>query len=418
MYYCIYRRKRLTGPNAGGVLALCVSLIMTIFCGSSVRGDEYVLLQNGNVIQGTATSVGPIVVIRSGAGSELKLEARQVAFSASTLSELYDFRVASRQTSDVTSHHDDARWCLRNGLYAEMTEALQAAQTLDPTHPETIRLRRQLQAAINSSQGQAAADFNRDDHSHASPVLAASSTPPREPPLQRSDDALVELNVSGDALAFFTSRVQPVLINRCGNSGCHRSPAESHWNLTHMGVQVRPPARMTRLNLVATLKLVNQAEPLESDLLRYAVHPHAGRREPPLRRVDDVALDSLREWVHQVSMWDESNHAVPLDPRSPLDAPTEFATDSTLALPRSASPRFFKTLPLSPVMQAGHIEAHSDSGIGQPVLPTSFSHAAVPADSRPTDSRPTRLPPIDDPFDPNIFNRHYRDEAAASGADK
>lgn len=367
---------------------------------TSSRGNDYVLLQNGNVIRGAASTIGPMVVIRRDEGNEVKLDARQVAHIAPTLRELYEFRVARRRIRDTASCHEDARWCFRNGLYAEMAEVLEIAHQFDPTHPETVRLRRQLQVALDAASKPAdvASSASLAVDTTDSGVMAVSKTPREQPP-QKSDDELMSLNLSGDALMYFTSRVQPILINRCGNNGCHRSPSEASWQLTHMGVQVRPPARMTRLNLVETLALIDKGQPENSKLLQYAVQPHGGRREPPLRATDDVALEVLQQWAHHALHSQASEPWMPLTPLGEMP-------DQAAAIISPTSPMMNVPSATGAVQQVGFVD---DGGLGDLPLPVVPPAPRQPQPILPSGAaRPTRLPPVENPFDPEIFNRHYR----------
>lgn len=363
------------------------------------RADDYVLLQNGNVIQGTAAAIGPMVVIRHGQGNEVKLDARQVAHIAPTLQELHAFRVAGRRIRDAASCHDDARWCFRNGLYDEMAAALDAAQEFDPSHPETTRLRRQLQVVLDAASKPLVTLPLQDEAVQPASGVIALPVASRAQPRQATDDELMGLNLSSDALMYFTSRVQPILINRCGNNGCHRSPSDTSWQLTHMGVQVRPPARMTRLNLVATLALIDKTQPENSKLLRYALQPHGGRRESPLRPSDDVAIEALRQWTQTAISSHAGESWVPLTPLGEVPAQAA-AVVPTPSQPLAVAPG------ASPVQQAGFVD---DAVLSDRPLPVV---APAPRPSPPVTpdgaAKPMRLPPVENPFDPAIFNRHYR----------
>lgn len=391
--------RRLGVRCASGALGLLLWLAAVGLSALPSRGGDYVLLQNGNVIRGTASPIGPMVVVRYDQGNEVKLDARQVAHIAPTLRELYEFRVAGRRIRDAASWHNDARWCFRNGLYAEMAEALDAAEAFDPSHPETARLRRQLQLALDVSPRPPVALAAEQVDAEAAAGVPLPSSTPRESPRQTTDEDLMSLNLSSDALMYFTSRVQPILVNRCGNNGCHRSPSEATWQLTHMGVQVRPPARMTRLNLVATLELIDKEQPENSKLLQYAVQPHGGRREPPLRPSDDMALEVLRQWTQHAYYSDAGEQWAPLTPLGPT--PVEAAAVvPTMPQAQNAVPT------ANPIQQVGFVD---DPALGASPLP------AVPPAPRQTQpvppggaSRPTRLPPVENPFDPEIFNRLYR----------
>lgn len=376
--------------------------------GKPAGDQQYVLLHNGNVLRGSVVVAGPQVLLRTGKSSEIKLDAQQVAFTAPTLGGLYTFRAAQRDSNDLAGHLEDARWCLRGGLHDEMGQSLQAARRLDDSHPELLRLQRQLQVALQPPPAapvalvpQPAAPAEAEAAAKAEAETAAAA---RTPPPWTADAELEDLQVSSDLLAHFTSRVQPILLNRCGNAGCHRSPTEAAWQLTHMGVQVRPPARMTRLNLVATLQWIDRAAPEQSELLRYAVEPHAGRREPPLRPSDDVAIHALQLWAHLVAQSSLGERAVPLTPLAD-PAQTTAAVPAAVPLPRLPQQTAAGS---SDVQQAGYLWEQDFATEPVPA-------ATTPPRSRsgsPAASRPTRLPPVDDPFDPGIFNRLYRTGAA------
>lgn len=397
MYHCLHGSTRLA-KNIRKLLLLCIASSIGMHCFATARSDEYVLLQNGNVIQGTAVSAGPSVLIRSGGGNELKLASSQVAFSAATLGELYNFRVATRATNDLSSHHDDARWCLRNGLFAQMSEALDAAEVVDPAHPETLRLRRQWQAAVSGAIAkQMVENPGHEGSSHAAATADPSPAPAADVPADRIDDEFAGVGVSRQALTYFTTRVQPILINRCGNSGCHRSPTDSSWNLTHLGAHSRPSARMTRLNLVATLALMDHAQPSQSELLQYAVHAHAGRREPPLRSSDDVAIDSLRQWVALVSLEESADWS------APQGAPLEVSFNAAGIHAGLSGPPPAPSAATEPTLrQSNYLQQQSAASS----LAVRSRRAPAAIDAEPL--RPVRLPPINDPFDPDIFNRNYR----------
>ena len=370
--------------------------------GKPAGDQQYVLLRNGNVLQGSVVVAGPQVLLRTGKSSEIKLDAHQVAFTAPTLDELYRFRVARRDPNDLAGHLEDARWCLRGGLYDAMSQSLQAARRLDDTHPELLRLQRQLQVALEPPPAAPLARLPEP----AAPAGAEAETAAaaRTPPPWTADAELEDLQVSSDLLAHFTSRVQPILLNRCGNAGCHRSPTEAAWQLTHMGVQVRPPARMTRLNLVATLPWIDRAAPEQSELLRYATEPHAGRREPPLRPNDEVAIHALQLWAHLVAQSSLGERAVPL---TPLADPAQATAAVPAAVPLPRLPEQ-TAAGSSDVQQAGYLWEQDFATEPVPAATTPPRSQSGPTAA----SRPTRLPPVDDPFDPGIFNRLYRTGAA------
>lgn len=399
-------------------------LVMTfVFSVTSNRSDaqDFILLSNGNVIQGKIHSIGNQVIIDRGDGNEVRLAARQVLHSAPTLSQLYRYRQQQRQHPHVESYQDDARWCYRHQLYDEMEQALDIAGALDPTHPETLRLRRQLASATRPTSDieLAKVDLNALRSTPAAGQVVIGVVPQtvnRHQVEEASEAALAAANLSNQAVSYFGNRVQPLLINRCGNSGCHRSPTESQWQLTHMGVHVRPPSRMTMLNLLATLSIVNRESGLESDLLKYATTPHGGKMEAPLKRGDDAAVESLNEWVKEVNQHDDNQH----DVTAAGVALTELPDIENQATPVMAGNTRSVALPSrpAPVRQITHLESEAPLAFDE--IANKPSTPLRKPTTRSTDSRnrPTRLPTVENPFDPEIFNRNYRDVAGTSSRDR
>lgn len=377
---------------------------MTTTVPSAATDDAagFVLLRNGNVIQGSAKLLGTTVVIDRGDGSELRLDRRQVSCVASSLDEVYRYRTANRPFPDVKSFNDDARWCLQNRLYDEMAVALDAAAMLDPSHPETLRLRRSLDAITGKS------DKGRGG------LVMADAFPDRDQgrASEREDDGIDDSQWPSGALAHFANPIQPLLINRCGNAGCHRSPTDANWQLSHLGIGVRTPARLTRLNLAATLGQIESSSPQTSPLLRYATMAHAGRGDAPLKRGDESAIESLRDWVTQVADW-ESGHDS--DVAAKIPAPSQPPARSR-PVRGDMIDRQIESEPA--VRQAGFVDQprESSGGFGPdrgnwpvadvvPAAGTSRERTTTRGGDR---MKPQRLPKVENPFDPAIFNRVYR----------
>lgn len=374
--------------------------------------QDFILLSNGNVIQGKATVIGNHVIIDRGDGNELKLAGRQVLHSAPTLIDLYRYRQRQSRQPHVESYQEDARWCFRHQLYVEMKQALDAADQLDPSHPETLRLRRQLAAIavgnFNTDLVRLEIDALQSPSAAGSVVVAVAPQTVKRPPAEEIvEQGLAKANLSLQAVSYFSNRVQPLLLNRCGNSGCHRSPSDTNWQLTYMGTHVRPSARMTKLNLLATLSLVNQANYMESDLLKFATTTHGGKSEAPLKRGDDAALESLIEWVKEVSQQ--------MDGEDMNSLPDSLDVSGHAVTARSGDSRSDASTPdPARVRQVAYLEGE------EPFAFNAIATKPLIRDSEPKidRNRPTRLPTVENPFDPEIFNRYYREGVIANSRDR
>lgn len=414
------RSARAPGP-------LLVLLAMLACCGTfgdrtlpQARGEDgYILLQNGNVLRGEVTTLGNLAVIRRDNVERLKLHASDVAHVADTIGGLYQHRASKREQHDLQGLLEDARWCFRNDLLAEADQVLKLAEALAPGYPATIRLRRQWQAAVLPKTAEDA------DRVRVVGFEEPIAKTPSEQAESELDQELQDLGVPDGALAHFSRQVQPLLITRCGNNGCHRAPSERGWELTHRGTHVRPPGRMTKQNLAKSLAWVNRSEPGQSELLRYALLPHGGKKDPPVKQSDDLALPVIRSWAESVATWGSeaagdsptTNLRTPLTTLPPLP-------ENSLAVPVGPSSAAFTAPPVSPrgggsVRQVSHLDEAIDlepgwsagnaapvapGGSGQPGNATGFGDASGVGAPK----RVARLPTVANPFDPEIFNRSYR----------
>jgi hypothetical protein len=385
------------------------------------RGEDgYVLLQNGNVIRGEVVTLGDLAVIRRDNVERLKLHSSDVAHAAGTIDELYQHRASKRDQYDLQGLLEDARWCFRNGLPAEAERALKSAEELAPGHPVAIRLRRQWQSSLQPTNAE---DADRVRVVAFEEPIAKTASEQAESEL---DQQLQDLSVPDGALAHFSRQVQPLLISRCGNNGCHRSPSERGWVLTHRGNHVRPPGRMTKQNLATTLDWVNRNEPGQSELLRHALLAHGGKKDPPVKQSDDQALPVIRGWLDSIATWapaaknsTASDSAAPLTGLVPLP-------EGSVAVPLGRASAPFAAIVSPPgtdsqtpsvaggrVRQVGYLEGPGDLEPGWPattvpVAPIGYGQADNGRVGPGMPKRVARLPTVDNPFDPEIFNRSYR----------
>jgi hypothetical protein len=327
--------------------AFCLA-VMGLLDGKTLKGeDAYILLRNGNVIRGNVEKSNGVAIIERGGNRRLKLDAIEVMGQGSSLRDLFVLRMRQRDRFDVSGLLEDARWGLRNGLLDEMEQPLKMVEMLDPTHPQLLLLRRQLEIAKRTPS--VVADKTAPDKSapeRGAPRAAETPAAPgnnvrlataieRTPAasaglggpiaVDREEEAIdAELAQAGapeGAVAHFSRHVQSLLISRCGNAGCHRSPTEAEWQLQHRGSHVRPPGRMTKTNLATTLRWIDRSRTGESELLKHAIRPHGGRDVAAIRNSDDPALDALKRWIESVVLWEtqvSSGEAVPLTKLKPI----------------------------------------------------------------------------------------------------
>jgi hypothetical protein len=341
--------------------------------------DGCVLLKNDHVLFGQARQLGEYVIVRSRQGGEIRLPREQVACWAPSIRNLYQFRVDHRQSGDLNTHLSDASWCLRYDLFDLAAAELRAAYAIDATSPEARRIEQRLDRRI--SQGRSGPKENQ-----------STAGPPQVAPVQFESPVIenASKSIEGRPLQLFASQIQPMLVNRCSNCHSHRLADQTNvkWRIFAPPSGTRASAEFTRSNLDATLPYLDNGNPAESPLLKYATTKHGGG-EAPLGLRNAKAVNGLQRWVGMTAV---ALNAETASPASANKTTTNEAAFSPVSAPQSvATPR------------STYSELTSVSTIQE-------NEGNTPDQVEPQDvssSGPSRLPIVENPFDPDLFNRRF-----------
>lgn len=364
------------------LLVLCNSVPLVGQTPATVElGNERgpcVLLRNQNVLFGQATQRGNDVSIVRGDNSEIHVPRSEVLCWADSLRDLYLFRVDQRsdfrvdQRSDINTgvHLEDARWCLRYGLFDLTARELLQVYRKDKNNQAAQRIEQELRRRIAAQSQEskspvalATSNVTPDDaEPESTAVVAASHTEPQSEPNEFSPTMIHS----------FARDVQPILANRCGR--CHNTTTESSWTLHLPSRGSRPSARMTRANLAVTARYVNFQSPLKSELRLRALDGHAGASSMHTTR-DSAAMRSIESWLEAAQ-----------PPGTALARAKQVYASEKPQL-RSETPRSIASDGIDEGTQSDDSELDA---------------------SQVDDSQPAgRLPEVANPFDPEIFNRRF-----------
>jgi hypothetical protein len=187
-----------------------------------------------------------------------------------------------------------------------------------------------------------------------------------------------------EAIEGFASRVQPLLLNRCGAAICHGLRSASAFQLVGPGWGKTVTQKYTQRNLAAVWQQLDLAQPEASPLLTVPAKPHAGLPTPVFGEHDQPQLELLKAWVRT------AGQAAP--------PPISVATSPGHLLQTSLR----QPVPLPAAGEA--------SGAAGASLQAAGPSAA--------NDRGTSLPALDfrDPFDPERFNRQFLQPVASPGS--
>lgn len=341
----------------------CVLLFGEPIWSSEATGQPahgVLVLRNGEVLAGTTTKVGDRYVVAKNDGSELRIPTRDVEMHCLNLDEAYIRRRQTVAPRDASAHLQLADWCLRCGLHARAADELLAAISIAPRDPRIGGLERRLRLA-------------------ADPVPAretASAAPPPAPQLDELERVLSAL--PSDAVESFASRVQPLLLNRCGANACHGGRSPTEFQLISPGWGKTLTLRYTQRNLLAAYRQVDFATPEASPLLTVPGGPHGGLDSSVFGERDRPQFELLDAWVKKASLTTAAPQ--PVSVASPPGQLFQSSLRQPIPLPKTTD----------------------DSGID----PTDGPYP-LPSNSSPAEMASVGVD-FRDPFDPERFNRQFQ----------
>lgn len=258
-----------------------------------------------------------------------------------------------------------ARWCFMNQMPSQAAEQVEAALRLEPHRSDARELLKQIESATSPKPFHAAGD----------PAPAATTADGFSRFAERTS-AGVRLSTHGD----FVQRVQPLLMNKCGNAACHGVSSTSAFQLQNVHTGVRHQRSSSDDNMTTVMRFIDATRPRQSPMTRAIWdrddNNHRGLFAGPRGREQ---FGILQSWVEQA--------AADLGP-SAGDAP---ATSSALSSDPFADARPPKG-PSTPATPPDRSEPAARPSAPQSAVTSQFLREIL-AQERP------------DAFDPDEFNR-------------
>lgn len=443
------------GPISLGPIVLGLIVLGAIVAGGTLAARSFaqefvadgaepmgvLLLRNGNVFRGRISRLGDRYTVLLAANNEVRFAEAEVAFHGATLDDAYRFKHSQLPPGQVGERLNLAEWCLRYGLLRQAAEEVTVALRLEPNHPRIPGLEARIEASMTAPQAAtASANPAPANLSLANPALRQPylANPARALPSSarssvdraaKASDPIAQRDRAGESpatleqlesmarelpsgtLERFTAVIQPMLVNRCGANHCHGASGDSNYRLHRWSLGASATRRYTLRNLHATMRHVDREAPANSELLTQAARPHGGTNVAPLPPSEAAQLAVLRNWT-QLAAQSRS---------SPLPA--------TIA-GRDARP--LQSLPaLGPSNATAATAATNATNATNPMIATNATNATIatngstapsaipPSSTAATPKNMTTAGAIDaalelprDPFDPEIFNRRYGEQAS------
>ena len=343
-----------------------------------------VLLTNGNVLFGNARQLGEFVIVTTAAGGEVRLQRVNVSCWADSIRSLYQYRVDQRGKPTLRDHLRDAWWCVRYDLYDLAARELIAAKRIDPDNREANALETRLRSLVNLQPADESGVRPTDSNSMKPNVITGESGAISPAVFEEEDSQNFEVDPL--VIRRFASHIQPMLLSRCGVPPEALRPVER--GLPGDGID--RPVSVLVCSITHTIFMVipyiDENNPEESLLLSKATTPHGGGAAP-LNQRNTKAMQSLGQWVRMIA---SSLRNVKQNPNEP-----SVGLRSTHGDPGDGNVSDVTTL------EKALLQNESQSA-SEPVVQS--AKASFDQGAR---STPQRLPPVSNPFDPDLFNRRF-----------
>ncbi|MCP4190735.1 MAG: hypothetical protein GY768_08910 [Planctomycetaceae bacterium] len=315
---------------------------------------KIVVLRNGNVLKGVVRSENQRLVISDGDARVTRVSLNDVDFISENLQAAYRRKLSRLEDGNVEQHLRLAQWCLRYDLSESAGDRLVYLHRIAPRNSAVRAFESRMRKMV------------RDQ-------MKSTDTPEivqRRAEASKSETSKID-GLPASAVPQFTRVVQPLMLNRCGQTTCHGSATQSTFRLTR-GLRGNPNRELTWKNLAAVIDQVQNKRFDRSPLLLQARSIHGNSRVAPIEAHETVQFEHLYAWVKLVTN-------------------TKDPSDSEIQDEAEAAFEFAKSGVQQDVTNNG--KALQNRSQQSDVLP---SHARKSLEGKPVD-----------PFDPTDFNAEH-----------
>ena len=288
-------------------LLIASSLVLANLTADQPKSTErsFVLLLNGNVLKGSIRTDKERISIADGS-SNLFVETKQVAFIGPTLESLYQHQRANVKHWGTGEHWQLAYWCIQHGLIDHAVEHYEVLEKTASDSPRFKQLELLLRQALLTDETVKHAVHLQTE---PSPVSRANAETPRT----KSDESASDKEQVADSWSnheipgyirkTFQNSILPVLVSRCGQSGCHGMMGKSNFHL-YQPVGDQSAVTLAR-DLDEVLKYISRENIQDSPLMAYATKAHGIQRNPSFNQAkwEEVKLiERINSWLKSLAL--------------------------------------------------------------------------------------------------------------------
>jgi hypothetical protein len=330
-------------------------------------------------------------------GKQVTLAKKQILIIGPSMDSLYKYQTRAIRKWGTGEHWHLAQWCIQNGMLDQAIEHYLELEKQAADNPKFKQLDLQLKQALmadeNVRQAMAIQGIQPPE-----PVVQASAVLPRAP--ASSEPSFPVHTVPGYLRRNFQTEITPIVVSRCGQSGCHGILSKNNFQIFQpVGEQA---ASINERNLEKFLRFVDASQPDQSDLLNYAARPHGAQRNASFnlqREEDRHHLEKLAKWIRSLEGITHQGPS-PSNPNPVVQAASYAKPESTSEVQQAVAP----SPKLSKPPKSGSGSVAIDAG----------ELMEIQEEIRKLEKTASKQTKATDPFDAKIFNSKYRNEDPAN----
>ena len=257
---------------------------------TSVNQQRVVLLKNDRCLTGRVRQLGDQVVIEIDSSARIAKPASEVLTIADDIEGIYRYKVSRYPRLGPGEHIRLARWTMSNGLLQQASQHYLAVQRdVGPDEPVVKQLGIELREHLLKDEEIRAyvglpslAEVNKQET--PSEEIRQASTANSEP-VQPILPAV---------LSSYSDSVQPILLKRCSQSGCHGLSSTNRLKFVQPVGNSR--ARISEQNCRSVLPFVNIDSSNMSTLVRYSLVAHGMQKTAAISPQETKFVEALQSW--------------------------------------------------------------------------------------------------------------------------
>lgn len=262
---------------------------------------KVIVLRNGDVFEGAIRFTQNGYEIDRG-GGRVFLADSYVWIKAQSRRDAYEQMHERLPYGTASEHVALARWCLTNRLYSCAQDELKVALTLEPDHADARSTLKTLDEVLRT--GESSGGKRKETAKAATPLA------PR-----LDDSAKPADGVAADVRQEFVAKIQPLLVNCCGNAACHGTASQGSFRLQNVKLGHGAFRQFTEANLQAVLGQIDAAAPPDSPLLVQPRQPGHGSVRRPIfdGAAGEAQWKTFAKWVTRAAPSAATEETKPAD---------------------------------------------------------------------------------------------------------